>query len=118
LKPPRKDSLFLGLEAGAAEKLALAALAVEIFPAAQRRDPIAREILDESAGLIARNAIACARRLAPPGRPVEFVLTGSVLQKQPGFARRVARRLKSDWLGARVKLLAREGAWGAVRLAQ
>lgn len=104
--------------AGGADKSALAALAVEIFSAAAKHDPIAREILAESAGLIARNAVACARRLVPPGRPVEFVLTGSVLQKQPGFARRVARRLKSSWPGASVKMLAREGAWGAVRLAQ
>lgn len=104
--------------AGTAEKPALAALAVGIFSAAQQRDPIARKILHESAGLIACNAIACARRLVRHPAPVEFVLTGSVLLKQPAFVRQVSRRLKSGWPGARVKLLAREGAWGAVRLAQ
>ena len=101
-----------------ANKAQMAALAVELFAAAARRDPMALEILTEAAGLISSNAIACARRLTRPGRPVEFVLTGSVLQRQPGFARTVTRRLQQAWPGARVKLLAREGAWGAAQLAQ
>ena len=103
---------------GSAGKPAIAALTVEMFAAAAARDPLARQVLSEAAGHIAANAIACARRLARKGNAVEFVLSGSVLQKQPGFARTVARHLKADWPGARVQLLAREGAWGAVALAR
>jgi N-acetylmuramic acid 6-phosphate etherase len=103
---------------GGASKAAIAALTVELFAAAAARDKIAGGVLAETAAHIADNAIACARRLARKGRNVEFVLTGSVLLKQPGFARRVGRRLKADWPGARVKLLAREGAWGAMALAR
>ena len=103
---------------GSAGKPAIAALAVELFAAAAARDPIAREILTEAAAHIADNAIACARRLVRKGRGVEFVLSGSVLQKQPGFARQVGCQLKAQWPGARVQLLAREGAWGAVALAR
>ena len=104
--------------AGQANKSAIAALTVELFAAAAARDRIAREILAESAKLISGNAIACARRLVRKGGGVEFVLCGSVLQKQPGFARQVERQLKAEWPGARVRLLAREGAWGALLLAQ
>jgi len=104
--------------AGSADKAAIAALTVELFAAAAARDKIARKIRAESAELIAGNAIACARRLVRKASGVEFVLTGSVLQKQPAFARQVGRHLKADWPGAEVKLLAREGAWGAVCLAQ
>ncbi len=104
--------------ASEADKAALAALTVELFAAAAERDKIALEILAESVAMISHNAIACARRLSQKSRPVEFVLTGSVLQKQPGFARQVGNRLRADWPGAVVKLLAREGAWGAVQLAQ
>jgi len=103
---------------GAANKAAVAALAVEVFAAAAARDPIARTIVRDTVSLIAGTAIACARRLARKGQGVEFVLTGSVLQKQPGFARQVERQLQAAWPGARVRLLAREGAWGAVRLAR
>jgi len=103
---------------GSASKPAIAALTVELFAAAAARDAIARAVLTEAAAHIADNAIACARRLVRKGRDVEFVLSGSVLQKQPGFARRVGRQLKAQWPGARVQLLDREGAWGAVALAR
>ncbi|MCX6875852.1 MAG: N-acetylmuramic acid 6-phosphate etherase [Verrucomicrobia bacterium] len=104
--------------AGGANKAAIAALAVEVFAAAAARDKLAKEVLAGAAALLADNASACARRLVRKGCGIEFVLTGSVLQKQPGFAREVGRRIKADWPGARVELLAREGAWGAVQLAR
>jgi N-acetylmuramic acid 6-phosphate etherase len=104
--------------AGGADKATIAALTVELFAAAADRDKIACGILAESAELIAGNAIACARRLLQNASGVEFVLTGSILQKQLAFAREVGRHLKADWPGAEVKVLAREGAWGAVCLAQ
>ncbi len=103
---------------GGAGKPAIAALAVEVFAAAAARDPIARRILSEAAELIAGNAAACARRLLRKGRGVEFVLTGSVLLKQPAFARQVGRLLMAHWPAARIRLLDKEGAWGAVALAR
>jgi len=104
--------------AGDATKPDLAALAIELFAAAAGGDRIARLILEESAEAIARAATACARRLAPAGRPVEFVLAGSILLQQRSFAHRVARQLLAGWPRASVRLLAREGAWGAAVLAQ
>jgi N-acetylmuramic acid 6-phosphate etherase len=100
--------------AGSAAKAELAALALHVFAAAAARDPLARAVLDEAAGALARNADACAARIARRGQALEFVLAGSVLLKQPAFARQVAGRLTRSWPGAVVKALDREGAWGAV----
>jgi N-acetylmuramic acid 6-phosphate etherase len=96
----------------------LASLAVEVFAAAASGDKVARQVLNEAALALARNAVACAGRLTRLGQPVEFVFTGSVLLKQPGFARAVKKHLQSLWPAATVQPLRREGAWGAVSLAQ
>ena len=103
---------------GGAGKHAIAALTVEMFEAAASRDPIARQILADAAEHIADNAAACARRLLRKGSTVEFVFTGSVLLKQPGFARQVGRLLMTHWPAAKVRMLEKEGAWGAVALAR
>ena len=103
---------------GGAPKTDIAALAVEVFAAAANGDKTAKLILTEAAEMIARTATACARRLVKEGTAVEFVLTGSVLLKQPGFARQVERQLLAAWPRAAVKLLQREGAWGAVAMAR
>lgn len=97
---------------GRARKPELAALAVQVF--AEKRDPIAKAVLEEAAESLARAAMACASRIATRGQPIEFVLTGSVLLKQRDFAREVGDRLQLAWPGAVVKPLTREGAWGAV----
>jgi N-acetylmuramic acid 6-phosphate etherase len=99
-------------------KRELANLAIEVFAAASRGDSVARQTLDEAALALAHNAAVCADRLAPSSQPVEFVFTGSVLLKQPAFARAVRRHLLELRPGAAVKSLRREGAWGAVVLAQ
>jgi N-acetylmuramic acid 6-phosphate etherase len=101
----------------AAGKADLAALAVEVFGAWRQRDKIAADILEGAAASLAKDAVACARRLAAPSQVVEFILAGSVLVRQPGFARKVSRELRRSWRSARVRLLKREGAWGAVALA-
>jgi N-acetylmuramic acid 6-phosphate etherase len=49
---------------------------------------------------------------------VRFALTGSVLLKQPAFARKVARLIQRGWPAAVVRRQHLEGAWGAVRQAQ
>lgn len=101
-----------------ATKTEIAALAVEVFAAAQERDAVARRVLREAAASLAEDALACAARLSPRGSLVQFVLAGSVLVKQPAFARQVKRLIQQRWSGAVVEPLRREGAWGAVELAR
>ncbi len=101
-----------------ATKDQVAALAVEVFAAAGERDAIARDILEGASSLLAKDAVACARRLAPKGGPVEFVFAGSVLQKQSKFAAQVRRAIRERWAEAKFTKLTRETAWGAVELAR
>ena len=95
----------------------IAALAIEVFAAAARRDKIASDILAGAAHSLAKDAASCARRLVKTGTPVQFILAGSVLIRQPRFAQKVARHLKTLWPNALVSPLKRESAWGAVVLA-
>jgi N-acetylmuramic acid 6-phosphate etherase len=104
--------------AQAAGKTEMAALAVEVFAAASRGDRLARELLAAAADSLARDAVACARRLARQDAAVQFVLAGGVLLKQPAFSAQVAVRLRQLWPGARVTPLRRESVWGAVELAR
>src|SRR6185295_10028566 len=70
----------------AASKMEIAGLAVEVFAASARQDRIATDILKGAANSLARDAVACARRLAKSRTPVQFILAGSVLLKQRRFA--------------------------------
>lgn len=101
-----------------ASKSDIAALAVEVFKAWAKRDRIASDILVGAAESLAKDAVLCASKLAKTGAPLEFVLAGSVLLKQPRFASVVAKRIVKLWPGARVTPLKRESAWGAVELAR
>jgi N-acetylmuramic acid 6-phosphate etherase len=101
-----------------ASKADIAALALEVFRAAAQRDKIAVGILEATARTLASDAAACARFVTRPGTPVQFVLAGSVLLKQPAFATRVQRAVTRLWPRAVVSPLKRESAWGAVELAR
>ena len=101
-----------------ATKDQVAALAVEVFAATQNRDAIARDILEGAASVLAKDAVACAKRLTTKVGPVEFVFAGSVLQRQPKFAAQVRRAIKERWSAAQFTKLTRETAWGAVELAR
>ncbi len=115
-----------------AGKTEIAALAPEVFAAAARRDEIARDILEGAAHSLAKDAASCAKRLLEKGEargaesggkrtllpPVQFVLAGSVLLRQPVFARKVSALIQERWPGAIVTPLKRESAWGAVALAR
>ncbi len=101
-----------------AGKTDIAALAVEVFAARARRDPIASDILEGAAHSLAKDAAACARRLAGQGTRVQFILSGSVLIQQPRFADKVTVLLKQLWPRAVVTPLRRESVWGAVELAR
>jgi N-acetylmuramic acid 6-phosphate etherase len=101
-----------------ASKPDVAALAVQVFEAWTGRDTIAADILEGAAHSLAEDAAACARRLARPGTPVQFIFAGSVLLKQPRFAKETGRLLRKLWPEATVMLLKRESVWGAVELAK
>lgn len=104
--------------AQAAGKADVAALAPEVFAAWKHGDKIAADILEGAAETLARDAADCARLLSRPGKPVQFVLAGSVLLKQPAFAKNVERMLKRLWLRAIVTPLKQESVRGAVELAR
>lgn len=104
--------------AQSANKTDIAALAEEVFKAWARRDWIASDILEGAAEHLASDAAHCARRLAGREAPVQFILAGSVLLKQPRFARNVEQKLKRFWRNAIVSPLRRPGVSGAVALAR
>jgi N-acetylmuramic acid 6-phosphate etherase len=101
-----------------ASKAEIAGLAIEVLSAWQERDSIASDIIGAAACSLARDGVACAKRMGPTKKRLEFVLAGSVLLKNPAFAKRVKRELLQLSPGALVKPLKREGAWGAIALAQ
>jgi N-acetylmuramic acid 6-phosphate etherase len=100
-----------------ASKPEIAALALEVFQAAADREAIARDILAGAAGSLVNDAVACARNLAGPGTPVQFVFAGSVLLQQPRFAKKISSQLHQRWPKAVITPLQRESVWGAVELA-
>jgi N-acetylmuramic acid 6-phosphate etherase len=101
-----------------AEKSEVAALAVQVFDAWEQGDKIAADILSGAKSSLARDAVTCAKKLTGEKNPAQFILAGSVLLKQPKFARMLATEIKKAWPGAVVSPLERESAWGAVVLAE
>jgi N-acetylmuramic acid 6-phosphate etherase len=104
--------------AQAADKTAIASLAAEVFAAWGSKDKLAARVLAGAARSLARDAAACARRVATSGTRVRFVLSGSILLKQPRFGAQVSRELRRLWPKALVTPLKRESVWGAVELAR
>jgi N-acetylmuramic acid 6-phosphate etherase len=103
-----------------AAKDEVASLAVETFEAADAGDKMASQILDAAAAELARDAIACARKLVGPAAPrkiVQFALAGGALLKQPQYAARLSRLIRKTIPRADIKPLHRESAWGAIELA-
>lgn len=101
-----------------ATKTEVASLAVEVFEAWKQRDKIASDILASAAQSLADDAVSCAKRLVKAGSSVHFIYNGSVLLKQPRFARQVSRLLRELWPAAIITRLKRDSAWGAVELAR
>jgi N-acetylmuramic acid 6-phosphate etherase len=104
--------------AQAADKTAIASLAAEVFAAWGSKHKLAASVLAGAARSLARDAAACARRVATPGTRVRFVLSGSILLKQPRFGAQVSRELRRLWPKALITPLKRESVWGAVELAR
>ena len=96
----------------------IASIAIEVFNAWAERDEIAADILEGAAHSLAGDAASCAGRLVKGGVPVQFVMAGGVLLKQPRFAKKVAALLCRLWSNAIVTPLKCESVWGAVQLAK
>ena len=101
-----------------AEKAKVADLAPEVFAAWAKRDKIAVDILDSAATTLAKDACACAKKLAGKTAPVRFLLSGSVLLKQPKFAAKVARAIRALRPGSQIAALKNESCTGALNLAR
>jgi len=100
-----------------AAKSEIAALAVPVFASAAKGDKLGRAILEAASESLAKDGVDCARRLVKAGAAVEFILAGSVLLKQPGFAKEVRKQLLTRWPGAAVTTLQRDSVCGALELA-
>ena len=101
-----------------AEKAEVAGLAKEVFAAWAKRDKIASDILKGAAETLAKDACACAEKLAGKTGPVRFLLAGSVLLKQPKFAAKVAKAIRAWRPGSQVASLKNESCRGALNLAR
>lgn len=101
-----------------ANKTEIASLAKVVFEAAaSRQDEIAVAILHRAAERLSKDAISCAGRVAAPDEPVQVILNGSTILKNPWFVEDVKARILAARPGATVQALTRSGAWGATRLA-
>ncbi len=101
-----------------ASKGEVAALAPEVFAAAERKDPIAVEAVRFTEAELVADAAHCAARLSSKRSVVQFAFAGSVLLKQPQLAQRVGRELQRLWPRASFGPLERESVWGAVAMAR
>ncbi len=99
------------------DKAAIARLAPVVFQSATEGDSLARRILSDVALQLANDATLCALRLVAKRAPVAFVFAGSVLQKQPAFARRIRKIIQGTFSEATFHIAKSEGALGAVQLA-
>ena len=101
-----------------ADKAEVAGLALEVFAAWARGDKIAGDILEGTADTLAKDACACAMKLAGKTGSVRFLLAGSVLMKQPKFAAKLAKAIRIRRPGSQVATLKNESCRGALNLAR
>ncbi|TDU64327.1 N-acetylmuramic acid 6-phosphate etherase [Prosthecobacter fusiformis] len=101
-----------------APKTEIANLAITVFALAQKKDALAKKILSDSAAMLAEDACACACQLTEDGAPVEFILNGGVMLRNPAFMKDVTRRIRKCWSKARVSPLQGPSVLGAVNLAR
>ena len=62
--------------------------------------------------------IHCCLKMANRKNPAHFILAGSLLQKQPEFAKLVSLNIRKTIPHSTFQILSREAAWGAVHMAQ
>ena len=93
----------------------VAKFAARVEEAALAGDAVARTILSDAAGELARAAGSVRDRLRLEEGPYDVVLSGGTFAAVPTLEKEVARRLETT--NARVRRLTEEPAIGAVRLA-
>lgn len=102
-----------------AGKTEIASLTITVFTVADKGDKLAKQLLADSAAMLAEDACVCARQLLSSDHgEVEFIFNGGVLLKNPSFQRDVARRIRKGWPRARITPLAQSSVWGAIDLAR
>ena len=101
-----------------ATKTELASVAKTVFDTAREdKDPISLEVLEEAAEVLAKDAVATARRLdLSRTSVVQFLYNGGVLLKNPEFRSEVDRLILMDFPNAVLTPLSRASTWGAVEL--
>jgi len=95
----------------------IAALATHVQTSAAEGDGVALGIVESGAQSLVSAAEAVAARLGMPQDGFEFVLAGGIFRAVPLLAQEVTRALPSVAQRARIRVLDREPACGAVRLA-
>jgi N-acetylmuramic acid 6-phosphate etherase len=101
-----------------ATKTEIGNLAVTVFAAAAKGDPLAKKLLADSAAMLAEDASACAAQLRRDAEPIDFVFNGGVLLKNPAFLRDVCRRLRARIPTAKMIPLTVPSVLGALALAR
>jgi N-acetylmuramic acid 6-phosphate etherase len=102
-----------------AGKTEIASLTITVFTVADKGDKLAKQLLADSAAMLAEDACVCARQLLSSDHgEVEFIFNGGVLLKNLSFQRDVARRIRKGWPRARITPLAQSSVWGAIDLAR
>jgi N-acetylglucosamine kinase-like BadF-type ATPase len=97
--------------------VAIGALATSVQSAFSQGDSVAIGILRGAANELETFALSVARRLGLIGEPFVFILAGGIFRAVPWLEQELERRLPVAAPGSWVRLLDREPAVGAVRLA-
>lgn len=102
-----------------ATKTEFAALAPEVFAAAEEGDPAAHNSIELARHHLVADALACGHQLMKfSNERIDFVMSGSVLLAQPEFAASIGREILRALPGSRSRNLEREAAWGGIQLAR
>lgn len=95
----------------------IAAVAHHVQAARDEGDEVAAGILDQGARELVASAASVVRQLDMADEPFVFVLAGGMFRAVPWLTTNVSQRLPALASSARVSVLGREPAWGAVLLA-
>lgn len=95
-----------------ASKTEVASLAIPVFEAFKKRDPLAKEVIHKAALDLATDAYCCWKRLK--SKSGCFVLAGGVFLKQPAFTKVFKRFLQERKQDAQIVTIPMESVWGTI----
>jgi N-acetylglucosamine kinase-like BadF-type ATPase len=113
----RENELVHPVYDGGMKPKAIALLASLVGEVAEQGDEVAVRILDVGADELASSAVSVATRLGLQQSAFPLPMAGGAFHSVPSLRERVMNRLRVSLPQARVELLSREPATGAVRLA-